>query len=512
MISAFKKTRPEIWLLAILLFALFLRVWFFVGLVSADPQDDGIYYNNAFIIFKEGGLNLSKYKDLPADYQANPAETFSFRSLVIYPVAGFFKLFGPSEVSAALFSLFTSLAMVVLIFYMGKLLFNVKVGLLASFLLSFYPLNVIYATRILGDIPLAFFVGLCVLLFLLAGKKKKPLFYLFSGVALGVAYLVKITALIVIPVLLIKVVLDCIRTKKIDFYASFFVCGFLLVFLFEAAFFYSQSGDPFLNYHINSSALINKYVVEPVGIWAPFSKIKIYYNTGTPIYHIKHLFFLASHRSNVNLVGLFGIFGAIAVIYSLLKRKNIFIVLWLLFLFFYFEFGCVSVKWQNGALAYLMIFKDPRFLTMLTIPLLLLVSFLLMELKRFKFVLLVLIGLLFFSSLYYVNEDHKFYRGSLAPLRQVAEFVREHPADTFFGDYLAVNNLRILTRHKLGNINYWDEQTDPNKMHNAYVVFGGARGHDVGEAKVFDLLPIKKPPYDWHLAKQVADIEIYYVK
>ena len=49
-------------------------------------------------------------------------------------------------------------------FYFGKLLFNEKIGLIASFLLSFFPLDIVYATKLNSDLPSSFFMALGVYL------------------------------------------------------------------------------------------------------------------------------------------------------------------------------------------------------------------------------------------------------------------------------------------------------------------------------------------------------------
>ena len=49
---------------AIIVAAALLRASFFVGLVSGDPQDDVIYYRNAFALFEEKRPHLEQFRSV----------------------------------------------------------------------------------------------------------------------------------------------------------------------------------------------------------------------------------------------------------------------------------------------------------------------------------------------------------------------------------------------------------------------------------------------------------------
>ena len=82
-----------------------LRVVFFVGLVSGDPQDDGVYYGNALALARDGPRYLERLRHLPRDVPANPIDQFHVRPLTTYPIAAAFVLFGAGEVQATLWAL-----------------------------------------------------------------------------------------------------------------------------------------------------------------------------------------------------------------------------------------------------------------------------------------------------------------------------------------------------------------------------------------------------------------------
>ena len=162
------KIKHSIFLIFILIFALVLRLIFFVGLANTESQDDGVYINFARIVT----LGQFSYdKTVLTEQYSNPVMILKTRSMMIYPTAFFFYIFGINDYSAVLWPLLSSLGSIVVIYYLGKLLVNEKVGLLSAFLLSFFPLDVINATRILPDIPATFFSILSVSVFFYAEKR-----------------------------------------------------------------------------------------------------------------------------------------------------------------------------------------------------------------------------------------------------------------------------------------------------------------------------------------------------
>jgi len=92
--------------------------------------------------------------------------TLEVRIGIIYATALSYSIFGVNDFSSVLFVLLTSLGSIILIFYFGKLLFDEKAGLMAAFLLSFFPLDIAYSTKLLTDLPSAFFMALGSLVFI----------------------------------------------------------------------------------------------------------------------------------------------------------------------------------------------------------------------------------------------------------------------------------------------------------------------------------------------------------
>src|SRR5262245_60639178 len=134
----------------VLVLAVVLRIVFFVGLVSGDPQDDGIYYGNAISLLTDGLDYLQRYKNLPPGFVAIPIDQFNVRPMIPYPIAALFTLFGTGEVSASAWAFVCSVLSVFVVYRLGTVLHDRTVGLFAALLCAFYPLEVINGTRILS--------------------------------------------------------------------------------------------------------------------------------------------------------------------------------------------------------------------------------------------------------------------------------------------------------------------------------------------------------------------------
>ena len=190
---------PAFYLLLIIFAAFIIRLHFFIGFAGGDPQDDGIYINIAKEILKNGFYNHNIQKNLILHNPIiNPIYMFPARLLMTYATACSFFLFGVSDYSAALFPLICSLLSIYIVYKIGLLLFNYRVGLFAGFFLAIMPLDIIFSTRVTPDVPIAFFMSLGVYLFLKGMEQNKAWCFYGAGIAAGVGYLTKETAMIIV--------------------------------------------------------------------------------------------------------------------------------------------------------------------------------------------------------------------------------------------------------------------------------------------------------------------------
>ena len=334
--------RTFIWLILIVLFAAALRLIFFSGIGASD---DLLYTSYAY--------------EMSKNEFSFPANHHGTRLGLLYPVSIFYRLFGVNEFSSNAFVFLTSIAGIVLIFYFGKIFFNEKVGLSAAFLLSFFPLDLVFATKLLSDAPSSFFLSLCVFLFLVGEKSKisfrKNLSFFMSGIAIGIAYLIRETALLI--VLFFGFYAIFYKKIKLNYFLIFF--GFMIIFALESIIFQVNTGDFLFRYHSITSS------------WQEVIKYSGTYRGTFPLslFYFPYIIFTNAY------FGLFYPFIIIAIFYSISKKekKSYPFILWFLSLFLYLSFGTTNF------LEYRPFAAIPRVLTIVTLPALILLSHFLSE-------------------------------------------------------------------------------------------------------------------------------------
>jgi len=217
-------------LLLLICFAVVLRAVYFNGFFGSDD----IEYNRAAFKLANGDFSLDSHH--------------SKRLGLILPTALAFKVFGFSEVGSVLFLLICSIANIVIAFAAGKIFFDRNVGLLASSLMLFLPIDVIYATLLTPDLPLVTIVSVSGILFIYtetnAQRHRYSLSFL-TGFCIGWAYLLKETAILVLFILCIWILIITISHKKFEVSWLFIGLGFTLILLLEFGFYYYKTGNLF---------------------------------------------------------------------------------------------------------------------------------------------------------------------------------------------------------------------------------------------------------------------------
>jgi len=152
----------------------------------------------------------------------------------VYPVLVYpFVLISPTLLTVRLFNVALSLAIVCLIFYLCKMIYTVKVALLASSIYALYPL-VIYSNKLaLMETSLTFFITMTFCLFAKYFKEKNLKYLCLSGLCAGVSLMTKYTALLFIVALVFFATIRVFREKiKLLFFfvASAIVFPLMVVF------------------------------------------------------------------------------------------------------------------------------------------------------------------------------------------------------------------------------------------------------------------------------------------
>ncbi len=393
---------------------------------------------------------------------------------MFYPTAFSFMFLGINEFSLVLYPLLTSLGSIVLIYLFGKLWFNPKVGLLGAFFLSIFPLDIEYSTWLMPDVPIAFWCGLSIFLFCIGLKNKdkfnRCLLFLLSGLATGIAYLHKETGLISIFFIGFYMLIETIRNRRIEWSFLFVLLGLMLILNCEGLFYYTKNGDYFTRFHTVSDF----YVAGRDGINRDFR----YY----PSIMFNIVYSGAFWWGNIylNHFGFFYYFAALSFIYLIFSRqKNRFIpLLWFAVIFLYLQFGSMSLT------NYLPMHRLERHLTIVTIPALLCLSCLLVnlwggvKLRIIKRVFVALICLfLLASSIFYAYHLNEYLRASTWDIRQMVEFFKQHPGKTIYADVGVTSHLffygKFENQNFLRDITYVKNESE---LKGSYVVINGTRG------------------------------------
>lgn len=468
--------------------AIFIRCIFFVGLVSGDPQDDGVYYGNAFALYRDGPTYLARYRDLPSTFLANPIDQFHVRPMVTYPIAASFALFGPGEESAAAWGFICSIFVVLVVYRLGTVVHDRAVGGLAALLCAFYPLEVINGTRILSDVQVGLFSALGLLLVIEGSVRGKSWLYALAGVAAACAYLANARGLITLLMLLGWASGQVLFRQTSVRALLMLMCGFMAIFGLEALAYYLTTGDPLLNYRIHAGAARFKYLYEPVTN-VDWNGIRISYTNGQPLELLRSVLLLQPRATSH--FGYFFYLFAVAAVWSLSRRRNLRLLAVALGLLLYLEFGPVQIRLNtsDGWLHYMMVFKQERFLLILTAPVLVVIADFLCSMDRRSRVIGVLVMLaLMGTSFQAITRTKQFYRAGLQDLRTMAPVVESDPERTYWGDFWAIEHLRIFTRYRAENLRVLDAQT-PQTLDNACLMLGGSRGVELLADYVSSTLP-----------------------
>ncbi|MCX5697411.1 MAG: glycosyltransferase family 39 protein [Candidatus Omnitrophica bacterium] len=220
------KGQVNLILAAILLFSLLIRL---PALFTRHIENDEVIYQ---VLADKVANNPSDYSirgtplvdQLPRSIYDQPL--FHHPPLFAYLLGLIKNIFGArwEILIPILAAVFTSLV----VFLIGKELYGEGVGLLSSFFFSICPVALHASTKIWMDTLLGLFCVLSVYFAIKALKKEVIIWYILSGVSLGLAMLTKCTALCIIPALLYILFKDGFSKKKIK---DFSILGIAALFI-----------------------------------------------------------------------------------------------------------------------------------------------------------------------------------------------------------------------------------------------------------------------------------------
>jgi len=461
-------------LFLIVLFALFLRAYFYVG----PNLNDDIDY-----IFSANQVANGDF------YPIYGHSINALRSMMTLPIALFFKLFGPGEITSSLYPLLCSLLTVIVCFFLGKVLINEKVGLYSALIISFFPLDIAYSTQLVPTTPLTLFLSLSLLSFLEAEKKSKKLFYFLSGLFIGIGYLANELFFVGFIFLISYIILH----KKIKSNYIFIFFGALSIFFIEATFLYITTGNPL--HRIN--------VIHETERMIGTNTALDYYPR--VVFKLLNINFEA-HEGNL---GIFFYLFLISSLYALSKKnkKMLFLTLWVLLTFLYLEFGIMTTEFKPIAkwVRYLIIF-GPSF-SILT-------AFAISNIKKVNVQYFVLI-LIFLLSLPYAYGAVQTYRDWTSVFKEEYIFLKGLENKTIYTDQGSLGFLMVYFNFKKDIRNL--EFRSIEEIKDAYVIVDGSVGA-VYYPPMRERIPqfVRNPPENWKLLKildtKYIKPKIYYVE
>lgn len=146
--------------------------------------DEEAYYSKSLQIFKEGWLGNSIFYQAP---------------FYIYFLAFIYKIFGPDISVVRWIQVFIYLLNILIIFFIGKNLFNKKIGLLSSVIVSLYGIFVFYNALILKVTLSVFFTSLLLLALLKTSKSPSYKNYFIAGLLAGLNITLRGNYFLVVP-------------------------------------------------------------------------------------------------------------------------------------------------------------------------------------------------------------------------------------------------------------------------------------------------------------------------
>lgn len=208
----FSEPKFQIFFLLFFSAMLFMNKLDFGGLANFD---DCFYAQKAKEILETGDW-------ITMHYYGNPV--FENPPFYIWLMAIMFKFFGVSSYNARFFSALFGVGTIILVYLLGKTLFDKWVGFFSASVLITTQYFTKFARHAMFDVTLTFFSTLAILSFILGLKERK--YFLLMGLAIGVSVLTK-SVLGLFP--LVAIIVYIIFTKQWKIIAnSTFIVGILI--------------------------------------------------------------------------------------------------------------------------------------------------------------------------------------------------------------------------------------------------------------------------------------------
>ncbi len=197
----FGLSRQEyLFLIVIIVSASVLRLWD-LGNIGFNG-DEAVYSGQAATL--AGNEESAKYFSI---YRAHPL-------FLQFIVSIFFSSFGVSDTIARIAPAIFGILTVILVYIIGKELYNKRVAMVAAIVMTLIPYHIIVSRQVLLDVPLSFFSTLTLFFVIRYIRQDKGVHWLyFIGASSGLSFLSKEVGIFV----LIASIVSLILTRKFSF-------------------------------------------------------------------------------------------------------------------------------------------------------------------------------------------------------------------------------------------------------------------------------------------------------
>jgi outer membrane protein assembly factor BamB len=242
-----------------------------------------------------------------------------------------YQVFGVNNFSSRIWSAVFGVLSLVVVFYLGKKLYNVYVGFLSALVLGTFATFYIFARLAMTDVPLVFFILGSIYFFVLSEKTENNNWYAaLSGLFFGLAFMTKQMVALLIPLIVFTYLIATRGSVRFLFtkrFTLFWGVG-LLVFSPWLIYMYIHFGSQFWQGYFMYSAVTR--TVSPLEG-----------HVGGYLYYFSYL----ANKENLLWVILLPFAAALCVFNSVIKRlkEDTLILLWMAIVLLVFTFAQTKI-------------------------------------------------------------------------------------------------------------------------------------------------------------------------
>ena len=322
----------------IVMAAIGLRVYWAAGFI---PKDDAEFAKVAYEM-SQGTFDYDRYEGPPV---------IPVRTGIVLPTAASMALFGPGEVQLAVYPLFLSVVMILLIYLFSARMFGHQAARIASIIWVFLPMEIEIATMLYTEVPTTAFAFIGIYCIYIAksrdsiGQRAQLLYGLAGGLAFGASWLCKESVVYFVPFCLALILFD-FRNTKFKQLATWggIAAGSLAVLIGEMVVYGINNGDWLYRF----TAIHNNYQLYPEFFFTEGARFG--FEVGTPFWKavIKRIAIDGPAIIFLNAHFLFlPSFGAIAALHGWYRRDSRFYFMAALFVVLVIMFNGFSASLQH---------------------------------------------------------------------------------------------------------------------------------------------------------------------